>query len=107
MLTNSIPIAAQKLLKAIEDCTEVTVWTTDEDGAPATYLHPKGRIVFNGLIKPDDPRPGGGKWVGESPMYLIVYHHPLNAEGNCDAHWFAVDVLEVAAEQVVEQKLLE
>lgn len=99
-LANSVPSAAQPLLDAIASCTETTVWTRNGDGTPATYIHPDGKVVFQGVIKPGDRRADGSSWVGEKPMYLIVYHHPLNKRGMCDAHWFELDVLEVEAKAV-------
>lgn len=100
-LASSTPIAAQKLLNAIATCTEETIWTKSDGGQ--TYLHPKGKVVFQGLVNPGDKRPDGQKWIGDKPMYLIVYNHPRNKPGMCDAHWFELDVLDVAATVVLER----
>lgn len=100
MLAKSIPIAAQELLDAIADCKEQTTWTEDAEGKPLTYLHPQGKVVYQGLISPGSMKPDGGYWEGTEPMFLIVYHHPLNAPGCCDAHWFAVDLIEVKAVEI-------
>ncbi|MBO3463120.1 hypothetical protein G7B40_001400 [Aetokthonos hydrillicola Thurmond2011] len=94
-LASSVPPAAQRLLEAIATCTEPIVWTHNSDGTPATYLHPKGKVVFKGVVTPGDTRPDGQKWSGDKPMYLIVYNHPFNKPGMCDAHWFNLDVLDV------------
>lgn len=101
-LAKSVPPAAQRLLDAIATTKEETVWTHNEDGTPATYLHPLGKIVFQGIVTPGDSRPDGSKWVGEKPMYLVVYDHPRNQPGMCDAHWFELDVLEVSASAISE-----
>jgi hypothetical protein len=92
----SAPPAAQELLRAITQCTEEIIWKN------GTYLHPKGKIVFQGMITPGDPRPSGGKWIGEKPMYLIVYNHPHNDPGMCDAHWFEVDTVTVTSQLLPE-----
>lgn len=94
-----IPKATQELLEAIHSCDEEILW---KDG---TYLHPKGKVVFQGVVTPGDTRPDGGKWVGEKPMYLIVYNHPKNESGMCDAHWFELDVMDVEVE-VLESETL-
>ena len=59
-ITLSAPSAAQELLRAIAQCTEEIIWKN------GTYLHPKGKIVFQGMITPGDKRPDGSKWVGEN-----------------------------------------
>jgi hypothetical protein len=91
-LAHAIPQSAQELLEAIASCTKETQW---KDG---TCLHPRGKVVFQGVVTPGDKRPGGGVWIGEKPLYLIVYHHPNNEPGMCDAHWFDLDVVDVKAE---------
>jgi hypothetical protein len=105
-ITKSTPPAAQDLLEAIAQCDQEITW---KDG---TYLHPKGKIVFQDMVTPGDTRPDGTKWVGDSPMYLIVYNHPRNDPGMCDAHWFEVDTVTVTSQPLLEvlqpvQNLLE
>jgi hypothetical protein len=85
----AIPKPAQELLEAISQCEQETQW---KDG---TYLHPRGKVVFQGVITPGDKLPDGRVWVGEKPLYLIVYHHPNNSPRTCDAHWFDLDVIDV------------
>ena len=101
-LALSVPVAARKLLDAIATCTKETVWTRYPDGEPATYLHPQGKVIFQGVVNPGDTRSDGSKWQGEKPLYLVVYNQPRNKPGMCDAHWFNMDVLEVQAVPVVE-----
>ena len=97
-LAPAVPQAAQELLEAIACCTEETQW---KDG---TYLSPQGKVIFQGVVSPGDKRPHGGVWMGEKPLYLIVYHHPRNEPGTCDAHWFDLDVVDVKVE--IKNKLL-
>jgi hypothetical protein len=86
MLSKAIPVAAQDLLNAIASCQAEVEW------AKGVWLHPQGKVVFNGVIEP-----GKDGWVGDSPKYLIAYWHPRCQNGRCDAHWFALDIISAQA----------
>lgn len=55
------------------------------------------------MVTLGDTRPDGTKWVGEKPMYLIVYNHPRNEPGMCDGHWFEADTMTVTSQPLLEE----
>ena len=104
-----IPAAALDLLKAIKKCALQSRSLRDRvyEYSNKCYLHPKGKVVWHGVVEPDHTyeieghklRWKSGKDLIES-AYLVIYTTPKHDKGCVDLHWFSLDILEAEVKQV-------
>lgn len=91
VLTNSIPPDAQAFMDRIRGCTiPESIQASTPDGMRSLLIFPGSKIVWHGVIKPDDI-----KWEGtkpDKPYYLVMVRNPRQAYNQCDWWWFSMDL---------------
>lgn len=97
----SIPPDAQAFIDRIRDCTSYQeIEASTPQGVRSLPILPGSKIIWNGVIHPDDI-----KWEGkkpDKPYYLVMVRTPRHRFNECDWWWFSMD-LTITVEAVNSQ----
>lgn len=105
-LTNSIPPDAEAFIDRVKTCTSYeSIQASTPNGVQAIPIYPGSKIIWNGVIHPDDI-----KWEGEKPdkpYYLVMVQTPKHKRNECDWWWFSMDTTITVEVQTPEATLIE
>ena len=91
MLINSIPPDAQSFMDRVRACTSYeSIKASTPEGVRSLPILPGSKVVWNGVIHPDDI-----KWEGrkpDKPYYLVMIRTPRHRPNECDWWWFSMDL---------------
>ncbi len=104
-LTPSIPPDAQAFMDRVKGCASYeSIQASTPTGVQALPIFPGSKIVWNGVIHPDDI-----KWEGkkpDKPYYLVMVRTPKHRPNECDWWWFSMDLtitVEASSSQTEER----
>lgn len=90
-LSISIPPDAQSFMDRVKNCTtDESIQASTPNGVRSLPILPNSKVVWNGVIHPDDI-----KWEGrkpDKPYYLVMVRTPKHRFNECDWWWFSTDL---------------